>query len=36
MAHIDYDTLNHTPKDSYHWYRGLITAHHARTEERAR
>ncbi|OMI35750.1 beta-galactosidase [Streptomyces sparsogenes DSM 40356] len=36
LARIDYDTLNRTPKNSYHWYRGLITAHRARTEERAR
>ena len=30
------DTLTRTPKDSYGWYRGLITAHRARTEEPAR
>lgn len=33
IVHIGYDTLTRTPKDSYHWYRGLITAHRARTEE---
>lgn len=33
LVHVDYDTLTRTPKDSYHWYRGLITAHRARTEE---
>ncbi|MEU9047540.1 MULTISPECIES: GH1 family beta-glucosidase [unclassified Kitasatospora] len=36
LVHVDYDTLTRTPKDSYHWYRGLITAHRARTEEPAR
>ncbi|MFI0730484.1 hypothetical protein ACH4S9_16015 [Streptomyces sp. NPDC021225] len=36
IATIDYDTLNRAPKDRYHWYRGLITAHRARTEEPAR
>ncbi|GAA1941728.1 GH1 family beta-glucosidase [Kitasatospora viridis] len=36
LVHVDYDTLTRTPKDSYRWYRGLITAHHARTEEPAR
>lgn len=36
LVHIDQDTLTRTPKDSYHWYRGLITAHRARTEEPAR
>ncbi|WP_031064269.1 GH1 family beta-glucosidase [Streptomyces sp. NRRL WC-3742] len=36
LVHVDYDTLTRTPKDSYHWYRGLITAHRARTEETAR
>ncbi|GLW67959.1 beta-glucosidase [Kitasatospora phosalacinea] len=36
LVRVDYDTLNRTPKDSYHWYRGLITAHRARTEEAAR
>ncbi|MFE9425589.1 family 1 glycosylhydrolase [Kitasatospora sp. NPDC006697] len=36
LVHVDYDTLTRTPKDSYHWYRGLITAHRARTEEAAR
>ncbi|MGW2648663.1 family 1 glycosylhydrolase [Streptomyces sp. NPDC001393] len=33
---VDHDTLTRAPKDSYHWYRGLITAHRARTEEPAR
>ncbi|MCJ1676648.1 family 1 glycosylhydrolase [Streptomyces sp. APSN-46.1] len=36
LVHVDYDTLTRTPKDSYHWYRGLITAHRARPEEPAR
>ncbi|MEV8098457.1 GH1 family beta-glucosidase [Kitasatospora sp. NPDC085879] len=36
LVHVDYDTLTRTPKDSYHWYRGLITAHRARTEESSR
>ncbi|WP_208616012.1 GH1 family beta-glucosidase [Streptomyces cellostaticus] len=36
LVHVDYDTLTRTPKDSYHWYRGLISAHRARTEEPAR
>ncbi|MFF6772249.1 hypothetical protein ACFY8W_01650 [Streptomyces sp. NPDC012637] len=29
-------TPTRTPKDSHHWYRGLITAHRARTEETTR
>ncbi|MGX1668123.1 family 1 glycosylhydrolase [Streptomyces sp. NPDC055400] len=33
LVHVDYDTLTRTPKDSYHWYQGLIAAHRARTEE---
>lgn len=33
LVHVDYTSLTRTPKDSYHWYRGLITAHRARTEE---
>ncbi|WP_035839714.1 GH1 family beta-glucosidase [Kitasatospora azatica] len=36
LVHVDYDTLTRTPKDSYGWYQGLITAHRARTEEPAR
>lgn len=36
LVRVEYDTLTRTPKDSYHWYRGLITAHRARTEETAR
>ncbi|MFJ4879050.1 GH1 family beta-glucosidase [Streptomyces sp. NPDC088745] len=36
LVHIDHDTLNRTPKDSYRWYQGMITAHRARTEEPAR
>lgn len=36
LVHVDYDSLTRTPKDSYHWYRGLITAHRARTEGPAR
>ena len=26
LVHVDYDTLERTPKDSYHWYRELIRA----------
>ncbi|MFG3409457.1 hypothetical protein [Streptomyces sp. NPDC048142] len=33
---IDYDTLTRRPEDSCRWYRGLITAHRARTEETTR
>ncbi len=33
LVHADYDTLTRTPKDSYHWFRALITAHRARTEK---
>ncbi|WP_407992028.1 GH1 family beta-glucosidase [Kitasatospora sp. CMC57] len=36
LVRVDYDTKTRTPKDSYHWYRGLITAQRARTEEPAR
>jgi beta-glucosidase len=36
LVRVDYDTLTRTPKDSYHWYRGLIAAQRARTEEPAR
>lgn len=36
LVHVDYDTLTRTPKDSYHWFRALITAHRARTEETTR
>ncbi|MGW8767226.1 GH1 family beta-glucosidase [Streptomyces sp. NPDC055815] len=36
LVHVDYDTQTRTPKDSYHWYRGLITAHRARAEEPSR
>ncbi|MGW1809602.1 GH1 family beta-glucosidase [Streptomyces sp. NPDC002078] len=36
LVRVDYDTLTRIPKDSYDWYRGLITAHRARTEEPAR
>ncbi|MFD9482919.1 family 1 glycosylhydrolase [Streptomyces sp. NPDC059991] len=36
LVHVDHDTLTRTPKDSYRWHRGLITAHRARTEEPAR
>ncbi|AUG81813.1 beta-glucosidase [Kitasatospora sp. MMS16-BH015] len=36
LVHVDFDTLTRTPKDSYHWYRALIAAHRARTEEAAR
>ncbi|MFF0813971.1 GH1 family beta-glucosidase [Rhodococcus sp. NPDC003318] len=27
LVHVDYRTLERTPKDSYHWYRDLIAAH---------
>ncbi|GAA4477113.1 GH1 family beta-glucosidase [Rhodococcus olei] len=30
LVHVDYDTLERTPKDSYHWYRNLIAAHDGR------
>ncbi|MEU5098456.1 GH1 family beta-glucosidase [Streptomyces sp. NPDC020996] len=33
LIRVDYDTQTRTPKDSYRWYRDLITAHRARTEE---
>lgn len=36
LVHVDHETQTRTPKDSYHCYRGLITAHRARTEEPAR
>ncbi|WP_051874762.1 GH1 family beta-glucosidase [Streptomyces exfoliatus] len=36
LVHIDYDTLTRTPKDSFRWYQGMITAHRARTEETTR
>ncbi|GAA4877261.1 GH1 family beta-glucosidase [Kitasatospora terrestris] len=36
LVRVDYDTLTRLPKDSYHWYRALITAHRARTEDTAR
>jgi beta-glucosidase/6-phospho-beta-glucosidase/beta-galactosidase len=36
LVHADHDTLTRTPKDSYHWYRRLITAHRAQTEESTR
>jgi beta-glucosidase len=26
LVHVDYDTLERTPKDSYHWYRDAIAA----------
>ncbi|MDX3452177.1 GH1 family beta-glucosidase [Streptomyces sp. ME02-8801-2C] len=29
LIRVDYDTQTRTPKDSYHWYRNLITAHRA-------
>ncbi|MFE0458825.1 hypothetical protein ACFW1A_06135 [Kitasatospora sp. NPDC058965] len=35
-APVDHDTPTRTPEDSSGWYRGLITAHRARTEEPAR
>ena len=27
LVHVDFDTLVRTPKDSYYWYRDLISAH---------
>ncbi|MFF7260529.1 GH1 family beta-glucosidase [Streptomyces sp. NPDC008159] len=36
LVRVDYDTLTRTPKDSYRWYRALIAAHRARTEDTAR
>ncbi|MFD9303436.1 family 1 glycosylhydrolase [Streptomyces sp. NPDC060048] len=36
LVHVDYDTLTRTPQDSCPWFRGLITAHRARTEETTR
>ncbi|AXK35771.1 beta-glucosidase [Streptomyces armeniacus] len=27
LVRVDYDTQERLPKDSYHWYRGLIAAH---------
>jgi beta-glucosidase len=27
LVHVDYETQRRTPKDSYRWYRDLITAH---------
>ncbi|CAM5675540.1 beta-glucosidase [Streptomyces tanashiensis] len=36
LVHVDHCTLTRTPKDSDDWYRGLITAHRARTEESTR
>jgi len=26
IVHVDYDSLVRTPKDSFHWYRGVIAA----------
>ncbi|WP_103528340.1 GH1 family beta-glucosidase [Streptomyces sp. SM12] len=31
VVRVDYDTLERTPKDSYHWYRRLIADHRAGT-----
>ena len=36
LVRVDHDTLTRTPKDGNQWYRGLIAAHRARTEESAR
>ncbi|WP_330293264.1 GH1 family beta-glucosidase [Streptomyces sp. NBC_00576] len=33
LVRVDYDTQTRTPKDSYRWYRDLITAHRARTKD---
>ncbi len=30
LVRVDYDELTRHPKDSYHWYRGLLEAHRAR------
>jgi beta-glucosidase len=30
LIHVDYATQRRTPKDSYHWYRGVIAAHSER------
>ncbi|MFD6100299.1 GH1 family beta-glucosidase [Nocardiopsis flavescens] len=30
LVRVDYDALTRHPKDSYHWYRGLLDAHRAR------
>jgi len=27
LVHIDYETLQRTPKDSFHWYAGVIARH---------
>jgi beta-glucosidase len=27
LVHVDYETQQRTPKDSYRWYRDLIAAH---------
>ncbi|MFJ4923742.1 GH1 family beta-glucosidase [Streptomyces sp. NPDC088725] len=29
IVRVDYDTQERTPKDSYHWFRGLIASHRA-------
>lgn len=36
LVHVDFNILTRAPKDSYHWFRRLITAHRARTEESTR
>ncbi|MCD9873393.1 GH1 family beta-glucosidase [Streptomyces guryensis] len=36
LVRVDYGTQTRTPKDSYRWYRDLITAHRARTKDARR
>ncbi|ELP66519.1 GH1 family beta-glucosidase [Streptomyces turgidiscabies] len=33
LVRVDYDTQTRTPKDSYRWFRDLITGHRARTKD---
>ncbi|MDT0541488.1 MULTISPECIES: GH1 family beta-glucosidase [Streptomyces] len=33
IVRVDYDTQERTPKDSYHWFRELITVNRASTQE---
>jgi beta-glucosidase len=30
LVHVDYATQRRTPRDSFHWYRGVVAAHRAR------
>ena len=34
LVRVEYDTQRRIPKDSYHWYRRLIAAHHTRARRR--